>query len=248
MLTSWVFGDPCSNLWAGVQCANSSVVFLNVSSVGLRGTLPLQLSSLSHLTFLALSDGSLSGTVPPQLSALTSLAFFSLARQPCLYGPLVNVSGLSYATAGSSLGNWSVPVACNLTLPPAPPPPSLPPSPPPTFAAGATGSVVTYDPFVSLGASVSTVAGSLGNERTSSAAAVTVCTTSSSCVLGPVTSIIMSPDGTSVYFVDQILPSLTSNYAVAATYKFSSAVMGLALNNTVYGGTGTLGLGQHALS
>lgn len=217
------------------------MVFLNVSSVGLRGTLPSQLSSLSHLTFLALSDGSLSGTVPPQLSALTSLAFFSLARQPCLYGPLVNVSGLSYATAGSSLGNWSVPAACNLTLPPAPPPPSLPPSPPPTFAAGATGSVVTYDPFVSNGASVSAVAGSLGNERQGYDAAIAQNGTGSSVgipasvtsSLGPVAGITLSPDGTKVYFIDT---ARSIDFASAGDFfTYSSYVMAIGLNSSVYG-------------
>ena len=156
VLSSWGVGDACSNLWAGVQCENSSVVGLDLGNTGLRGTLPSQLGSLVGLRslvlnisslsgtvpsqlglliglrFLALDNGSLSGTLPPQLGNLTSLSYLNLAQQPCLYGPLISVGspGTSYPTYGSSLGKWSVPAMCNLTLPAAPPPP-----PPPMVAA-----------------------------------------------------------------------------------------------------------------
>ncbi|KAF6153432.1 hypothetical protein GIB67_003622 [Kingdonia uniflora] len=88
LLPTWTFSNsssyfnkttsPCS--WSGISCNNvGNVVKLNVSSLGLQGTLHnLKFSSFPNLTTLDLSSNALFGTIPAHianLSQITSLIF-----------------------------------------------------------------------------------------------------------------------------------------------------------------------------
>ena len=118
--------------------------YLNLASNSLGGPVPSFLGALTTLqSGLMLGYNSLVGTLPFELSALLSLTGFSINNNLCVYGPRVSIGrvGTSYSTAGTALGTWAVPAACNLTLgpaPPSPPPsPPSPPAPPPPPAASA---------------------------------------------------------------------------------------------------------------
>ncbi|CUI14209.1 GP46-like surface antigen, putative [Bodo saltans] len=99
---------PCS--WFGITCDGANVVGLTLVDCGLRGTLPLGLSALSHLQYLELNlnsifgtlpdwtgfdqllsvgivNNSLSGTLPPSWSRFTSLQSLSL-QYNTISGPL----------------------------------------------------------------------------------------------------------------------------------------------------------------
>ncbi|GAB2218043.1 hypothetical protein Droror1_Dr00001259 [Drosera rotundifolia] len=66
--------SPCHN-WLGVGCdANGSVTRLNLTNVGLTGTLNnLDFSSLPRLTFLDLHDNNLFGNIPSSITNLSRL-------------------------------------------------------------------------------------------------------------------------------------------------------------------------------
>ncbi|KAK4284326.1 hypothetical protein QN277_001177 [Acacia crassicarpa] len=79
-LTGWKIGggDPCGEAWKGVTCEGSAVVSIELSGLGLNGTLGYLLSDLMSLRQLDLSDNKIHDTVPYQLPPnLTSL---NLAR------------------------------------------------------------------------------------------------------------------------------------------------------------------------
>ncbi|KAI9127598.1 hypothetical protein K1719_000591 [Acacia pycnantha] len=79
-LTGWKIGggDPCVEAWKGVTCEGSAVVSIELSGLGLNGTLGYLLSDLMSLRQLDLSDNKIHDTVPYQLPPnLTSL---NLAR------------------------------------------------------------------------------------------------------------------------------------------------------------------------
>ena len=69
--------DPCLSRWAGVRCdsKNSSVIALDVNSMGLDGKLTEKIGALTALTYFDASDNSLSGTLPAGLFLLTRLRF-----------------------------------------------------------------------------------------------------------------------------------------------------------------------------
>ncbi|KAK7245900.1 hypothetical protein RIF29_40754 [Crotalaria pallida] len=79
-LTGWKVGDgdPCGESWKGITCEGSSVVSIELSGLGLNGTLGYLLSDLMSLRKLDLSDNKIHDTIPYQLPPnLTSL---NLAR------------------------------------------------------------------------------------------------------------------------------------------------------------------------
>ncbi|QCD77173.1 protein STRUBBELIG-RECEPTOR FAMILY 8 [Vigna unguiculata] len=79
-LTGWRIGggDPCGESWKGVTCEGSAVVSIELSGLGLDGTLGYLLSDLMSLRKLDLSDNKIHDTIPYQLPPnLTSL---NLAR------------------------------------------------------------------------------------------------------------------------------------------------------------------------
>ncbi|KAG0492825.1 hypothetical protein HPP92_006223 [Vanilla planifolia] len=56
--------DPCSPKWTGVSCSGGRVIGINVRGVGLAGTLPSSLSSLTSLQSIFLPGNQLSGPLP----------------------------------------------------------------------------------------------------------------------------------------------------------------------------------------
>ncbi|KZV16139.1 protein STRUBBELIG-receptor FAMILY 8 [Dorcoceras hygrometricum] len=79
-LTGWRSsgGDPCGELWKGVICQGSSVVSLQISGLGLSGTMGYLLNNLVSLTTFDLSGNNIHDSIPYQLPPnLTSL---NLAR------------------------------------------------------------------------------------------------------------------------------------------------------------------------
>ncbi|XP_010244139.1 PREDICTED: protein STRUBBELIG-RECEPTOR FAMILY 8-like [Nelumbo nucifera] len=76
LLTGWKSnaGDPCGESWKGVTCQGSSVVAIQISGLGLSGTLGYMLSSLFSLKALDLSGNNIHDSIPYQLPPnLTSL-------------------------------------------------------------------------------------------------------------------------------------------------------------------------------
>ncbi|KAG6641775.1 protein STRUBBELIG-RECEPTOR FAMILY 8-like isoform X7 [Carya illinoinensis] len=75
-LTNWKRsgGDPCSESWKGITCEGSAVVSMELSELGLNGTMGYLLSDLKSLRKLDLSDNSIHDTIPYQLPPnLTSI-------------------------------------------------------------------------------------------------------------------------------------------------------------------------------
>ncbi|KAI3834559.1 hypothetical protein MKW92_047650 [Papaver armeniacum] len=60
-------GDPCGESWKGITCEGSSVVAIQVSGMGLTGTLGYLLSDLFNLKTLDLSDNTIHDSIPYQL-------------------------------------------------------------------------------------------------------------------------------------------------------------------------------------
>ncbi|XP_027344843.1 protein STRUBBELIG-RECEPTOR FAMILY 5-like [Abrus precatorius] len=60
-------GDPCGNSWERIKCSGSSVTEINLSDLGLTGSMSYQLSSLTSVTYFDLSNNNLKGEIPYQL-------------------------------------------------------------------------------------------------------------------------------------------------------------------------------------
>ncbi|KAB2627434.1 receptor-like protein kinase 2 [Pyrus ussuriensis x Pyrus communis] len=90
---SHIISDPQNNLtanwstsnydicnWVGVSCnvRHHRVTALNLSYMGLTGTIPPHLGNLSFLVELEVRNNSLGGTLPPELSHLRTLKLISL--------------------------------------------------------------------------------------------------------------------------------------------------------------------------
>uniref|UniRef100_A0A5B6ZW63 Protein kinase domain-containing protein n=1 Tax=Davidia involucrata TaxID=16924 RepID=A0A5B6ZW63_DAVIN len=75
-LTGWTAtgGDPCGESWKGVSCQNSAVVSIQISGLGLNGTMGYMLSGLVSLRTLDMSENNIHDTIPYALPPnLTSL-------------------------------------------------------------------------------------------------------------------------------------------------------------------------------
>ncbi|GMI93290.1 STRUBBELIG-receptor family 8 [Hibiscus trionum] len=75
-LTNWKSdsGDPCGESWKGVTCEGSAVVSVDISGLGLSGTMGYLLNDLISLRTLDLSNNNIHDTIPYQLPPnLTSL-------------------------------------------------------------------------------------------------------------------------------------------------------------------------------
>ncbi|XP_061361366.1 protein STRUBBELIG-RECEPTOR FAMILY 5-like [Gastrolobium bilobum] len=60
-------GDPCGDSWERIKCSGSSVTEINLSDLGLTGSMGYQLSSLTSVTYFDLSNNNLKGDIPYQL-------------------------------------------------------------------------------------------------------------------------------------------------------------------------------------
>ena len=66
-------------MWYGVKVdVNDRVAWLELPENNLRGTVPVQLATLTELHFLDLSDNQLSGAIPPELGDLSPQGLVSL--------------------------------------------------------------------------------------------------------------------------------------------------------------------------
>lgn len=69
----------CNSSWSGVSCSGTNVVALDLTSVGLSGSLPPSLSLMSSLTSLKLGGNTFTGSLPAQWSVLTQLVLVSIS-------------------------------------------------------------------------------------------------------------------------------------------------------------------------
>ncbi|KAL8109570.1 hypothetical protein AgCh_025616 [Apium graveolens] len=108
---NWVGSDPCRDNWDGIDCRNSRVVSITLSSIGLTGQLPGDIVNLSELETLDLSSNKgLTGTLPASIGNLKKLSNLILAGCsftgliPDSIGSLVQLRYLSLNTNGFSGG------------------------------------------------------------------------------------------------------------------------------------------------
>ncbi|GMN36388.1 hypothetical protein TIFTF001_005978 [Ficus carica] len=131
-LTGWTSngGDPCGESWKGITCEGSAVVSIEVSGLGLRGTMGYMLANLvslkkfdlsdnnihdsipyqlpPNLTSLNLAKNNLSGNLPYSFSSMASLNYLNVSRNSLAQSIgdiFVNLSGL--ATLDLSFNNLS---------------------------------------------------------------------------------------------------------------------------------------------
>ncbi|XXG87045.1 hypothetical protein AAC387_Pa11g1831 [Persea americana] len=100
---NWQGSDPCGSQWDGITCKNGRIIYIQLSSIGLKGPLtgdilsltelqildlsynkgltgplPSSIGSLNKLTNLILVGCSFSGNIPNQIGSLNRLVFLSL--------------------------------------------------------------------------------------------------------------------------------------------------------------------------
>jgi len=102
---NWLSGDPCT--WFGIQCEGSApderVTGIFLSSNGLAGSVPPELSGLAQLSSINLGENELTGPLPVELGALTSLTDLDLSNNqlsgaiPAEIGDLTELFALDLA-------------------------------------------------------------------------------------------------------------------------------------------------------
>lgn len=98
-LTGWKNGggDPCRESWKGVSCEGSAVVSIQLSGLGLNGSMGYLLSSFMSLRTLDLSDNNIHDSVPYQLPPnLTNLNLASNNLSGNLPYSFSNMVSLNY--------------------------------------------------------------------------------------------------------------------------------------------------------
>ncbi|CAH8306460.1 unnamed protein product [Eruca vesicaria subsp. sativa] len=104
-LTNWGNGggDPCGESWKGITCEGSAVVSIDISDLGVSGTLGYLLSDLMSLRKLDVSGNSIHDTLPYQLPPnLTSL---NLARNNLSGNLPYSISAMGSLTYMNVSGN-----------------------------------------------------------------------------------------------------------------------------------------------
>ncbi|CAN4110813.1 unnamed protein product [Withania somnifera] len=76
---SWDGSDPCGDPWEGIDCNNSRVISIKLSSMNLKGELSGDIEGLSELQILDLSyNKGLTGSLPQSIGSLKSLSILIL--------------------------------------------------------------------------------------------------------------------------------------------------------------------------
>ncbi|CAL5410604.1 unnamed protein product [Camellia sinensis] len=131
-LTNWKTngGDPCGESWKGVTCQGSAVVSIQISGLGLSGTMGYLLASFlslrtldmsnnnihdtipyqlpPNLTTLNLGNNNLSGNLPYSISSMVSLSYLNFSRNSlsqAIGDMFSNLTGL--ATLDLSFNNFT---------------------------------------------------------------------------------------------------------------------------------------------
>lgn len=117
---NWRASDPCGFQWDGINCTNSQVTSLKLSTMGLKGILPTAIGFLTGLRTLDLSyNRDLTGSIPTSLGNLTNLKILLMigcsfsGQIPNELGNLLNLNFLALNSNGftglipPSLGNLS---------------------------------------------------------------------------------------------------------------------------------------------
>ncbi|TYJ48286.1 hypothetical protein E1A91_A01G051400v1 [Gossypium mustelinum] len=102
LTTNWSASAPVCN-WFGVSCGSKHrrVTALNLTGLGLVGTLPPHLGNLSFLSLLRITNNSFYGRLPVQLSNLHRLKYLSFGSNyfsgeiPSWLGSLTELGGMS---------------------------------------------------------------------------------------------------------------------------------------------------------
>ncbi|VFQ88626.1 unnamed protein product [Cuscuta campestris] len=98
-LTGWKAngGDPCRELWRGVACQGSSVVSIDISGLGLNGTMGYMLDGLKSLKTLDMSGNNIHGSIPYQLPLdLTNLNLASNHLSGSIPYSIIDMVSINY--------------------------------------------------------------------------------------------------------------------------------------------------------
>lgn len=104
-LTGWKSsgGDPCAESWKGITCEGSAVVSIQISGLGLSGTMGYMLNSLGKLRTLDLSGNNFHDAIPYQLPPnLTSLNIAHNNLSGNLPYSIATMFSLNYLNASSN--------------------------------------------------------------------------------------------------------------------------------------------------
>ncbi|GER48150.1 kinase [Striga asiatica] len=110
-LTGWKSssGDPCGESWRGITCQGSSVVSIQLSGMGLNGTMGYLLANLASLETLDLSNNNIHDSIPYQLPPkLTSLNVAGNNLSGNIPYSLSNMNALNYLNISRNMLSQSV--------------------------------------------------------------------------------------------------------------------------------------------
>ncbi|CAA0825159.1 Protein STRUBBELIG-RECEPTOR FAMILY 8 [Striga hermonthica] len=110
-LTGWKSsgGDPCGESWRGIICQGSSVVSIQLSGMGLNGTMGYLLNNLASVTTLDLSNNNIHDSIPYQLPPnLTSLNVAENNLSGNLPYSLSNMGSLNYLNISRNIMSQSI--------------------------------------------------------------------------------------------------------------------------------------------
>ncbi|XP_039690381.1 MDIS1-interacting receptor like kinase 2 isoform X1 [Medicago truncatula] len=100
LLSSWIGNNPCSS-WEGITCdyQSKSINMINLTNIGLKGSIPPELGRATNLQELNLSSNHLMRKIPKELENLSLLIKLSLSNNH-LYGEVpVQIASLHQLTA-----------------------------------------------------------------------------------------------------------------------------------------------------
>ncbi|CAK9182220.1 unnamed protein product [Ilex paraguariensis] len=110
-LTSWKSngGDPCGESWKGITCQGSAVVSIQISGLGVSGTMGYLLNNLASLRTLDLSGNNIHDAIPYQLPPnLTNLNLASNNLSGNLPFSIIGMASLSYLNISRNMLSQSI--------------------------------------------------------------------------------------------------------------------------------------------